>query len=254
PVDHFLYQVCNFILQSAIKIVPMKNVVINYVVQEGEGTVTNPSNKNNPVQRGYEHFNPSTGKAIGSTATPAENWDFEGWYSDPELTQKVSGDNKYVPSTPSGGWPEGADYTYYAKFVRKNMDVTVTKNVEGNMGDTSKEFSFTLTDADGNETPFNLSNGASRTFENLPIGSVITITERGAEDYVTSITYGNDTVNAKTQTITLKEGTNTITVTNSKDVDPDTGVSTDSAPYGMILGLLAIAGGLLIICRRRRVL
>ncbi|MDO4615117.1 MAG: DUF5979 domain-containing protein [Lachnospiraceae bacterium] len=242
-----------------IKIVPKEDVVINYVVQEGEGTVTNPSHNDNPVHRGYEYFNPSTGTVIGSTAAPADNWEFEGWYSDPELTQKVSGDKKYVPETPGGGWPEGKEYTYYAKFVRKTMDVTVTKSVTGNMGDTSRDFSFTLTDADGNKTTFGLQDGKSQTVQNLPVGSVITITESGAEEFDTSLTYGGASVTpteqgGKTYQITLSADKKDIVVTNERQTNPPTGIHTGNP----ILHLAVIAFAALfavvmfVLLRRRR--
>ncbi len=119
-----------------IKLVPEDDVLLNYVVAVGEGTVTNPSNNDTPAQSGYENFNPTTGTAEGypkgSTAKAVDGYEFEGWYLDEACTQPVDSswvdaDGKITPQKPEGGWPEGYEATYYAKFVLKSYDITITK-------------------------------------------------------------------------------------------------------------------------------
>ncbi len=255
-----------------IKIVPKNNVVINYKVQEGKGTVTDPSNNNAPVQNGMEHFNPTTGAVKGSTAEPADNWEFEGWYSDENLNTKVSSDRNYKPSTPRSGWPEGGEYTYYAKFVRKKTSLTIEKQVEGNMGDKKKPFNFTVTCMDGNEVytlsesengtngSFSLMDDGTQVINNIPVGATITVKENilATEGYSVAAIYNNGNISKADTTFTVSSiksaDNNKIIVTNSKSATPDTGLDLSNAPYLTILSLLALIvfGGFGFCFRRRR--
>ncbi len=239
-----------------IKIVPKENVFIQYMVAEGEGIVT-------PAE---EHFNPETGSPKGSTATPATNYEFDGWYSDANCSNDslVSNDLKYVPDQPNGGWPEGANYIYYAKFVIATQDITVKKDVAGGFGNHNETFSFTYSYTVGNETidgDFNLTdlkeNGeddSGTTLRNIPVGTVLTITETNVAGYETTATYtdssklsetssgpsnievvGNKELESKTITVTVDKDNNLITITNTKDAVPLTGII-DNTPKG--LGLI----------------
>ncbi|MDO4649146.1 MAG: hypothetical protein Q4B26_10900 [Eubacteriales bacterium] len=237
-----------------IKIVPQNNAIINYQVQEGQGTVTDPGRNNTPVQHGMEHFNPVTGTVIGSTAEAAEEWVFEGWYSDEALTNKVSGNANYVPAAPSGGWKEGMEVTYYAKFTRVTMPVTVKKLVTGNMGDRTKEFSFTLTKEDGSSlADFSLSHEGTNTIEKLLIGSTIYLKENNGSGYQTTVTYGGKEIQVSggVYAITLEENTDQIVVTNHKHAVPETGIPMESAPYVLLLIFVFAGMALWTVCRRR---
>ncbi|GAA6292731.1 hypothetical protein F220043C3_11650 [Enterocloster asparagiformis] len=66
------------------------------------------------VSRDGENLNPETGIAQGSTATAKAGYKFNGWYSDPGCTVKVSDANEYKPDRPVSGWIGGT--TFYAKF------------------------------------------------------------------------------------------------------------------------------------------
>ncbi|MDO4634265.1 MAG: hypothetical protein Q4B01_10445, partial [Eubacteriales bacterium] len=247
-----------------IKIVPQDNVVINYHVAEGQGTVTNPSRQNNPVQNGYENFNPVTGSATGSTAAPADGYHFVGWYSDQACTALVSEDPHYVPQTPDAGWTEGAEYHYYAKFERKKAAVTITKNVTGNMGDKTKAFPFSVSCSeatlDAADQSFTLKDGESRTISNLPVGAKLTLTESGNAGYGVSVTVNGTQVTGTNGSyeITVDEtaegSSNQVVVTNNKDVNPDTGWYSDRSPYLWMLSLLMlmVLGGAGTQIRRRR--
>ena len=249
-----------------IKIVPQNNVVINYKVQEGQGTVTDPSRNNAAVQSGMEHFNPVTGTVTGSSAEAASGWTFAGWYLDETLTDQISTDAKYVPAVPSGGWQEGAEYTYYAKFVHSEMLVTVIKDVTGNMGDRDRKFSFTVKTEDGDEKTFSLKDDEIHVIENLAIGSTVTLIESENAGYTVSVQYGSYDESGTFQgstvqqtenggfSITLEEGKDTILVTNNKDAVPDTGILLDSVPYILILMLCALAAvGSITLYRRGKV-
>ena len=114
-----------------IKIEPKDNVTITYQVAEGEGTLS----------RDYEAFNPETGNPQGATATSADGYAFDGWYSDEDCTELVSKNAAFVPQAPQGGWPEGEDYIYYAKFNKlEPLNLDHSKYVKAN-----KDGTFDLT-------------------------------------------------------------------------------------------------------------
>jgi len=77
------------------------------------------------VSRDGENLNPETGIAQGSTATAKAGYKFNGWYSDPGCTVKVSDANEYKPDRPVSGWIGGT--TFYAKFTAKE-DVSYKVN------------------------------------------------------------------------------------------------------------------------------
>ena len=235
-----------------IKITEKENIVINYVVASGEGKVDPDQNA----------FNPDTGTPVGSTATPAENYQFDGWYSDAECTNLVSNELKFVPTKPESGWVNGT--TYYAKFSVAKTSLTVSKTVTGKLGDMSKEFEFKVcyTDTTGasQTATLNLASGKSATVENIKVGSVITVTETDPNPasstnkyYTTYSVNGAAAVEGYTATIesAAADGNNTVAFVNNKDYNPDTGVSLDSLPYVIVL-TLAIAGSVAFIIRRRK--
>lgn len=149
----------------------------------------------------------------------------------------------------------------------KTTSITLTKEVTGNMGDRTKEFSFNISvkNADGSacsdftvdgETvnTASLSHGETVTIGNLPIGGSITITENN-EGYTTSykVTNGESTTNAAAGTAiteTIDEG-DSITFINHKEMTIDTGVILDTLPYVLILAIV-IAGIIFGIWNKRK--
>lgn len=151
----------------------------------------------------------------------------------------------------------------------KVCNLTISKTVGGNMGEQNKEFAFTATlpgdgytfdgvtySINGGEAQnagtgttcnFTLKHGQSITFTGLPIGATFTVEETSytGSGYVT-------TVNGETgrsKTITLAETNNDIAFVNRKDVTVDTGISLETLPYILILGVVA-AGAVLLIRKR----
>ena len=100
-----------------IKITLLQNVILNYVVAQGEGAVSPDS----------EGVNPVTGVPKGSTATAGEGYTFDGWYTDKDCTTKVDAswvaDGKITPTKDSS--TQWTDATYYAKFVPVEYDYTI---------------------------------------------------------------------------------------------------------------------------------
>lgn len=227
-----------------IKITPMDNVIVHYVVAEGEGSVSLDN----------EAFNPQTGKPVGSTATASADWAFDGWYADEDCTQLLSKDEAYVPTAPNGGWQEGAEYTYYAKFVPATTTITLDKVVTGNMGDRNKDFTFTV--KVNNETfgTYKLNhNTPVVTVVAVPVGSTVTITESDNSGYVVSATVDGAAATVTDSTITIDNvavAGHVVVFTNNKDITIDTGILLDTLPYILILGVVAV-GAVLLVKRRR---
>lgn len=181
------------------------------------------------------------------------------------------------------GWKSKED-KQEIKNTLKTAKLIITKSVKGNFGDTSKYFSFTLTDASGkpisNVTPdkdtsddvslgtngsFKLKNGEKLVVE-LPYGASYKVVENDPKkdtndtvEYTTSVeaSGGSATTDAKERTaISPNNGgitqDTTITYTNKRDVTPDVGVDLGSgAPYAAIFGGAGIAGVIWMVLKRR---
>lgn len=140
-------------------------------------------------------------------------------------------------------------------YVRSTTSVTISKNVTGNMGDRNKDFTFTFkVGKDGKEDKFDLRHNGTKKLTDLTIGETLYIMEEHGS-YTPTVTY---TVGKNTTTVTANEDgwyaipiaeDTTVTVENNYNVTIDTGIFLDSAPYVLLLGVLA-AGAVLL--RKRR--
>lgn len=145
--------------------------------------------------------------------------------------------------------------------------LNVTKTVTGNLGDKSQffEFKVTLTGEEGKtyansytvsggsyvsnptsiaigtETTFYLKHGETLSIANLPYDVSYTVTETAEEGYTTTKEGDTGTINAASQTAAF---------TNERTTTVDTGITTDSLPYVLLLGIVALAGAVLFIKRR----
>ena len=148
--------------------------------------------------------------------------------------------------------------------VRKIVDVTIEKKVTGNLGDHTKQFEFEVRsslpmEAGKNYTlsvdkltaTFSLAHGNSVTLR-VPVGATLTIKEilEASSGYeLPDITVGETPV--EEVYLVTDVGTQTITVTNHKNVVIDTGIVLDALPYVVLLGIVAV-GAILLLRRRRR--
>lgn len=165
----------------------------------------------------------------------------------------------------------------------KTNKLTIKKSVSGNFGDTSKDFSFKLTDASGtaianakaakegtsdgvnltSDGTFTLKNSQSLVVE-LPYGATYQVVENDPKgtndtiDYTTSIGVGDSgaATDANARKASSPEGgitkDTTITYTNKRDVTPDVGVDLGgSAPYVAVVGGIGIAGVIWMVLKRR---
>lgn len=222
-----------------------ETISINYVpvTSDAAGKLNVNSTTGGSVYPTSETIGKATGTAEGSTATAAEYYTFVGWYADKECETQLSEVAEYVPKNPTDG------ATYYALFEPAATTVTIFKYVGGNMGDRSKEFTFTA-----NDEEFTLSHGESEEIT-AKIGSTLKITETDHGTYEV-------TVKVNSKATTLDQGTaNQVTVTvtpnmeveftNKYNVEIDTGITTDSAPYILMLALAAVGGLAYVLTRRK---
>ena len=147
-------------------------------------------------------------------------------------------------------------------YIPAAQNITITKDVTGGLGDVQKtfDFSYRYTDAEGSikEGNFTLADGQTSDPLTIPVGVELTLTEKNAGGYTVSALYGktsytaqeNEDSQTKTLIVTIQAGTNNITVTNNKEVTPDTGILLDSAPH--VLGLLLVTAGAAALLTGRR--
>lgn len=143
---------------------------------------------------------------------------------------------------------------------RSRTDVTLLKQVTGELGNREKDFSFTVRcteamepgegytlSADGLTATFTLRHNQSVTLQGVPLDAQLTVSEHNAQGYTTTLRVGTDSV---TGPISVVEDLQ-ITVDNNKPFIPDTGVLLDSVPYVVILSGVAL-GAVLLLARKRR--
>ena len=149
-----------------------------------------------------------------------------------------------------------AGQAHFIVHVNK-IEITIIKVVEGNFGDKLKKFSFAYKIGDGDEVTFTLSNGKSTPAITVPVGAIFTLTEATDGKYSTVFKYGDTQLSSKTVnngvqvSFKVEEGTDKVTVTNTRDTTPDMGVSLDSLPYIIVLAAVAVAAVVIILRKRR---
>lgn len=229
----------------------------------------------------FESFNPkTTDVAAGSTATAKDGYVFDGWYSDEACTQLITKEATYQPTKPEGGWVDGT--TYYAKFVPATSDLTINKTVKGNLGDWSKDFTFTVTlskafDANASYTVTNQAGETSTTeiadnatdvtitlkhnesvvISGVPIGATLTVVETMNADDVYDV-YINDSNMEGTKDDDgiyslneVPENGVSVSYLNYKNASIPTGIETVSFPFVLLLSTAIVGAFLLIISKRR---
>lgn len=202
------------------------------------------------------------------------------------LTKTLVNDEENVSSGSVNIRKENNDqYITFSNIYEKNTaDVTLTKHVTGLMGDTHKEFAFSITGLDdsnamlenGDLSDFTLMHNGSVTLKNVPMGTVFAVVETLGVDsgyetkatgYDTAVTDADRTFYYK---LVLEDGEQklmacdadgshekeqdglAITVTNHCTLFPDTGVLLDTLPYIVILAVVAGGVALLMLRKRRK--
>jgi len=142
-----------------------------------------------------------------------QGYTFDGWYTDTSCSVP------YVDGTVLN-----ADTVLYGRWTAAHGNLSVTKTVAGNNGDTSKAFNFTVTLGDtgingtfgemtftGGKAMFSLKHGESKTATNLPAGITYTVSEAEADKDGYTTTFANASGSI------VKDATVTAAFTNTKD-------------------------------------
>ena len=192
-------------------------------------------------------------------------------YGDTAGTYKIGG--AYVKNTAGTKVQEIVN-------IYQSGNLKITKTVTGNMGDKNKVFDVkvTLTVADGKtvkapvtitttdaaltnpatiatgdwsgnkaEVTLHVKDGTTVELKNLPVGVSYTVAELPYSDYTTSYTHtqnGTSMTGAPTSTAVRANAIDTVTITNNKNANVNTGVIVSNLPY--ILILAAVAAGLVL--------
>ena len=156
--------------------------------------------------------------------------------------------------------------------------LNVRKLVTGNMGDTSKDFTFTVkfeavsgrsiksaitysvaggttqTVGTSNEVTITLKHDQTATFTNVPYDVTYTVTETQDTNYETTYQVNGATaVSGLVATDAMDTATENVVFTNNRETEVDTGITLDSLPFVLILAVCAGAVVLFVIKRRNSV-
>lgn len=191
-------------------------------------------------------------------------WVFDGWCLEDADTGNEPGENAKVISD-----EEWRNYTvtenlltngggdrvvnFYAHYTKKTSNVTITKEVTGLLGDTNKDFAFSVSitqndvactgvtakkgDQTVSLTNFTLKHNETVTLENVPIGATIKVKESTPGEHYTvySTGYSDGQNGGRDVTFTYGAVANTATASDADEadlmllsMDEDTAVDTDA--------------------------
>ena len=137
--------------------------------------------------------------------------------------------------------------------------VTITKKVEGNMRNVNQKFEFRYAVNGEQQDSIYLKDGESESIT-IPRGAEVKVEEIGAGEYVTTYVYiiGNsDEVSGSGKEITLENVATdaNITVTNTRNMNPPTGVNPSSfTPFAILFtaGISSLMGAMLWMFLKRK--
>lgn len=227
-------------------------------------TYTYPTGTDTPVtETETKKLSDFTKNADGTyTYTSGDIWSMGATYAVTESDFNVEGYDCVVSSseTQKDSIPKGDTATaeFTNAYTPSDRTITLKKVVTGNMGDTKKEFTFSVSEG-ATIAVTTLADGETTTIT-AKVGTTVTITE---EDYTsdgyTTTASATDGVNGEyknhsfTFTVTKDMGESTvITFTNDKTINPPSGVTTNAAPYIVMVVLAAGAAVYFVYSRRRR--
>lgn len=186
-------------------------------------------------------------------------WVFDGWYPEndagtgPDETAAITKWPYKVSEDELTNYGGDRVVNFYAHYTKKTSNVTITKEVTGLLGDTNKDFAFSVSITQNNVactgvtakkgdqmvslTDFTLKHNETVTLENVPIGATIKVTEdTPGEHYTVSATGQNDKQNGSGKVaFTYVAVANTATASDADEadlmllsMDEDTAVDTDA--------------------------
>lgn len=171
-------------------------------------------------------------------------WVFDGWYPEndagtgPDETAAITKWPYKVSEDELTNYGGDRVVNFYAHYKKATSNVTITKQVTGLLGDTNKEFAFSVSIKQNGEdctgvtakkrdqpvsdlTNFTLTHGETVTLENVPIGATITVKEIApGEHYTVSATGHSDEQNGRDNvTFTYGAVANTATASDADEAD-----------------------------------
>ena len=203
-------------------------------------------------------------------------WAFDGWYPEkrdgtgPDLTANPIPDTDWpytVQQWQLDNYNKDRVVNFYAHYKKATSNVTITKEVKGLLGDTTKDFTFnvSITKKDGSDCSegvtakrdngetvdlknnFPLKHKETVTLENVPIGATITVTEKtpGAHYKVSANGHDGEQSGSGPVTFTYVAVANTPTTTANDtgeaalmllSMEEDTAVDADGDPVAYAAG------------------
>lgn len=219
---------------------------------------------------------------VNSTTVPSKidkdgaTWAFDGWYPEkrdgtgPDLTANPIPDTDWpytVQQWQLDNYNKDRVVNFYAHYKKATSNVTITKEVKGLLGDTTKDFTFnvSITKKDGSDCSegvtakrdngetvdlknnFPLKHKETVTLENVPIGATITVTEEtpGAHYKVSANGHDGEQSGSGPVTFTYVAVANTPTTTANDtgeaalmllSMEEDTAVDADGDPVAYAAG------------------
>lgn len=171
-------------------------------------------------------------------------WVFDGWYPEndagtgPDETAAITKWPYKVSEDELTNYGGDRVVNFYAHYKKATSNVTITKEVKGLLGDTNKEFAFSVSIKQNGEdctgvtakkgdqpvsdlTNFTLTHGETVTLENVPIGATIKVTEvTPGEHYNVSATgHGGEKNGGSDVTFTYFAVANTATASDADEAD-----------------------------------
>lgn len=192
-----------------------------------------------------------------------------------EVTISADGSKATIGATSEWTKAKKCSYGYEAAqndisitntYTPKTCTLEISKRVEGNIGDHSREFTFNVTlsgdgysfngvtysidggesaSVTGNTFSFSLKHGQTITVSGLPVGATFTV-EEVESGYDTTV----DGVAGTSKKLLLAETNPGIEFVNTKNITIETGVLLDSLPYMLILAVV-IGVGVIVFIRKR---
>lgn len=254
---------------------------VNFMVKNpGETEWETLSNYAQRVKSGYAESNikkPTETDVPQTKVVDGISYRFDGWYTDPECTQKASFDGTITHNT-----------VYYACYKPEVGNLSLSKTVSGSAANVQDSFTFELTcatlagkqvgvaesgaglptvvtfDANGVAT-VQLKHGQTITLTDLPAGAQVSVRETGLSGNAKTsssvsvnngaaqvVAHDGDTATAPVTATVVKDATQTIAFTNSADAVSATGVSVDALPMAALLAVAGAGAGALCACRGRK--
>lgn len=194
----------------------------------------------------FKGLSPNTAYSVRESDADVEGYDLTTNPSELPVSGNVAGDTT-------------ATVSIINNYTPSNRTITLKKVVKGNMGDTNKEFKFSVSGGNATITKDRLKDDEETTIT-AKVGEKVTISEVDytSDGYTTTaegVTGGtyNENTHSYTFTVTKDMSESTIiTFTNDKTIQPPNGITTNATPYIIMVVLAAGAGVYFVYSRRRR--